>query len=68
VGLEVTTKYNELDVNVKLQVKEIETTKEELVNNGAMLINDKTTEELIAEFTKIGNEFSEIFADSEKNQ
>lgn len=61
--LEFSTKYNEIDILAKVLLKANNTIKEELLNNGAILINDKSQEELIAEFTKIGNKLSEIFVD-----
>ncbi|MBE5812038.1 MAG: hypothetical protein E7314_00090 [Clostridiales bacterium] len=63
LDLDFATKYDEFDIETKLSLKNTEITQEELLNNGAMLINDKTQEELITEFIKIGSKLSEIFSE-----
>lgn len=64
-NLEFATKYNEVDIAAKLSLQTTNTTKEELLNNGALLINDKTKEELMVEFSKIGSKLTEIFVEPE---
>lgn len=64
-NLEFATKYNELNIATKLSLTTTNTTKEELINNGAFLINDKEQEDLMIEFSKIGSKLSEIFVEPE---
>lgn len=66
--LEFGTKYNELEILTKLSITTTQTTKEELINNGALLINDKEQEDLMIEFSKIGSKLSEIFVEPEVEQ
>ena len=63
-------KYNDNNVKaefaneklaIKAEVSSDNTTKKELINNGAILLNEKTQEEIINEVSNIGSKLSEIF-------